>query len=131
VLEALKSGSSISTMKSIDKVLSINKNNIINNVINVDDDIQNEVAESSSRFPLNEVPLRSPLNEALSRFLLSKIFTNTLENPSINAECKQNTSIMEKQEALETMLTQLTNDIKTLQLSYKRFKLKTTEKEYK
>ncbi|CAG8755869.1 22930_t:CDS:2, partial [Racocetra persica] len=131
VLEALKSGSSTSTTKrqrnskdytiqalrSVNKAPSTKKNNINNNgLIAVDDDVQNEIAESPSRPPLNE------------------ILTNTLENRYIDPECdeesqsanslleitkrilEQNTSIMEKQDALEIKLTQLTNNVKTLQV---------------
>ncbi|CAG8658173.1 27844_t:CDS:2, partial [Dentiscutata erythropus] len=135
-LEALKSGSSTSTkrqqntkdpisqtFRSVSKILSTNKNNTTNkNVIDVEkdiDDIQNETAETSSRSSLNEIS------------------TNILEDPFTNTECEitnkileQNILIMEKQKTLETTLTQLTNNVKTLESSYENLKSKTKEKEY-
>ncbi|RIB06155.1 hypothetical protein C2G38_2047013 [Gigaspora rosea] len=93
----------------------------------IDDDIQNfpcEITESTPLLPLSES------------------FTNTLENLSVddenasNGESKtiklilemtkqilmQNNSIMEKQKALESTVTLLTNDVKALQSLQENFK---------
>ncbi|CAG8714649.1 12677_t:CDS:2 [Cetraspora pellucida] len=89
----------------MNKELSTNKNNIdSNNVIDIDNDIKNEIIKSPSRSPLNEI----------------------LENPSADVDV-QNTSIMEKQETLETTLTQLTKDVRILQSSYENLKPKAKE----
>ncbi|CAG8769174.1 11445_t:CDS:2, partial [Racocetra fulgida] len=42
----------------------------------------------------------------------------------------QNASIMERQEALEIMVTQLINDIKTLQSLYQKLKIKENDCEW-
>ncbi|RIA99856.1 hypothetical protein C2G38_2237129, partial [Gigaspora rosea] len=102
------STSTSQSFRSIDKKLSTNKNNIDNSdVIDIDEDVT------------TESPRRSPIN---------KIFINTPEKSSVVAKCalsdesdsvncllditkkvlEQNTSIMEKQNALEGILTQLT-----------------------
>ncbi|RIB30290.1 hypothetical protein C2G38_2238351 [Gigaspora rosea] len=105
---------------------SMNQSNYVD-VDDIDDDIQNfprEITESTPRLPL------------------SKSFTNTLENLSVddknasNGESKtmklilemtkqilmQNNSIMEKQKALESTVTLLTNDVKALQSLQENFK---------
>ncbi|CAG8771527.1 901_t:CDS:2, partial [Gigaspora rosea] len=140
ILNTLKSGASASTskkrrnmkvststsqsFKSKEKELSTNKNNINNSdIIDIDEDVT------------TESPRRSPLN---------KIFINTPEKSSVVAKCalsdesdsvncllditkkvlEQNTSIMEKQNALEGILTQLTESVKTLRLSCENLKSK-------
>ncbi|RIB18104.1 hypothetical protein C2G38_2185541 [Gigaspora rosea] len=118
------STSTSQSFRSIDKKLSTNKNNIDNSdVIDIDEDVT------------TESPRRSPIN---------KIFINTPEKSSVVAKCalsdesdsvncllditkkvlEQNTSIMEKQNALEGILTQLTESVKTLRLSCENLKSK-------
>ncbi|CAG8471676.1 36874_t:CDS:2 [Gigaspora margarita] len=119
-LEALKTGSSTSATKqqrntkdpisqsirSVSKVLSTNKNNVINkNVIDVNNDIQNEILETSSRSLLNEIStnmLEDPFIDAESLDKESKSISSLLEITKKILE--QNTLIMEKQEAFELCL---------------------------
>ncbi|KAF0507099.1 hypothetical protein F8M41_019059 [Gigaspora margarita] len=124
-LDALRSNPSLSSIKKprnaneattqsikTTKKVSITKNNI--NPIDIDD-IDDNIQNSSHE--INESPSRLPLSES---------FTNTLENLSVgdenvsNEESKtikliletakqiltQNDSIIEKQESLETLITQ-------------------------
>ncbi|CAG8623253.1 21857_t:CDS:2 [Dentiscutata erythropus] len=114
------------SLKNTKKALStpITKNNIDPiDVDNIDDDIH------SSSHEINESPPRLPLSES---------FTNTLENLSVvsNEESKtmklilemakqvltQNDSLIEKQESLEALVTQLVSDVKILQSSHEDFK---------
>ncbi|KAF0507103.1 hypothetical protein F8M41_019063 [Gigaspora margarita] len=110
ILDALKSGTSASTMKK-------------SNVIDVDEDV---TTESPQRSPLNEIFINMP--EKSSGFAKC-----ALSNKSDSVYCllditkkvlEQNTSIMEKQNALEGILTQLTESIKTLRSSCKNLKSK-------
>ncbi|CAG8773197.1 14700_t:CDS:2, partial [Cetraspora pellucida] len=101
---------------------------LLNDDVNdIDDNTQNSLYE------ITESPSRSPLNES---------FTNNLENLSVGTEnasneenktmksilettkqvLMQNISIIEKQKALEGMITQLANDIKTLRSTHENFK---------
>ncbi|CAG8575372.1 11413_t:CDS:2 [Dentiscutata erythropus] len=102
------------------------------NIININDNNIDDSTQSSSYEPI----------ESLSRSSLSESFTNTLENLSVGTEdvpnneskmmklllettkqiLTQNISIIEKQNTLDTTITQLANDIKTLQSSHKDFK---------
>ncbi|CAG8726306.1 11801_t:CDS:2, partial [Cetraspora pellucida] len=91
----------------------------------------NDINDNTQYYEITKSPPRSPLN---------KSFTNTLENLSVDPKdgkesktmdlilettkqiLTQNILIMERQEALETMITLLTNGVKNLQSSYKHFK---------
>ncbi|CAG8467023.1 13290_t:CDS:2 [Dentiscutata erythropus] len=134
-LDALKYGSSAPTKKkqntknsniqplrNVDNSLPANETNIDNNNVIDADNIQEDEVESPPRSPLNEISINSIEKSSASAKHGSESVNCLLEMTKKVLE--QNTSIMEKQGALEVMLTQLADKVKTLQSSHENLKSK-------
>ncbi|RIB08450.1 hypothetical protein C2G38_2211637 [Gigaspora rosea] len=119
------STSTSQSSRSIDKELSTNKNNIDNsNANDIDEDV---TTESPRRSSLNKIFINTPENH----LLLQNVVPLSDKSDSVNCllditkkVLEQNTSIMEIQNALEGILTQLTESVKTLRSSCENLKSK-------
>ncbi|CAG8785479.1 16257_t:CDS:2, partial [Cetraspora pellucida] len=140
-LDTLRSGpSTAKKQKTTNEPITQPLKRVNNNVENADvDGIDNDIQDSLR--VITESPPRSPFSE-MSTNILGNLHTNiehvqSEKSETINSILEiskrlltQNTSIMERQEALEVMVTQLINNIKTLQSSYQKLKIKENDCEW-
>ncbi|CAG8724743.1 2514_t:CDS:2, partial [Dentiscutata erythropus] len=131
VLDALKAGSSTSAMKKQQNTSGLTCQRSQKNKVS-----HHSFHSTSASYEITESPPRSPLNKILTN-TSEKLSVDTYrdeESKTINALLEmtnkilmQNTSIMEKQEALESTVTYLVRDIKALQSSQENLKLKAND----